>query len=83
METAPKPRHRAWIPALIGLGLIVGGFVVTGTVDFLFMGQDPAGKAMAAGFAFIAFGLAGLVFLIIAAVVAIRNRRGRPTAGAG
>jgi hypothetical protein len=74
METSPQPRPRAWIPALIGLALILGGFVLTGTVDFLFMGQDPAGKAMAAGFAFVGFALAGLVFLIVAAVVAIRNR---------
>ena len=74
METSPEPRPRAWIPALIGLGLIVGDFIISSSVDFLFMGQDPAGKAMAAGFAFFGFALAGLVFLIVAAVVAIRNR---------
>jgi hypothetical protein len=83
METPQPSRPRARTPALIGIGLIVGGFVLTGTVDFLFMGQDPAGKAMAAGFAFVGFALAGLVFLIAAAVVAIRNRARSTSAGAG
>ena len=75
METSPKPRPRAWIPALIGLGLIVGGFVFAElAVAVLFANQDPAGQGMSGGLVFFAFLIAGLAFLIVAAVLAIRNR---------
>jgi hypothetical protein len=75
METSPRPRPRAWIPALIGLALIVGGFVLAElAVEVLFSTQDPAGKGMAGGLVFFVFLIAGVVFLIAAAVIAIRNR---------
>jgi hypothetical protein len=75
MEEPQTARSGARTPALIGIALIVGGFVLAElAVEVLFSSQDPAGKGMAGGLFFFAFLIAGVVFLILASVRAIRGR---------
>lgn len=74
-QEKPPDKSRAARIALIGLGLIIGGFVLASTSELIFPGQDPAGKAMAAGLIFFAGLLSGIVALVAAGVMAIANRR--------
>ena len=74
MEEALTARSGARTPALIGIALIVAGFAAASGIDVLLPGQDPAGKGMAAGLLFFATVIPGLVFLLVAAVRAIRGR---------
>ena len=76
-QEQPPARKRASRFAIIGLVLIVGGLALASAVDMIFPGQDPAGKAMAAGLIFFAGLLAGIVALITASILAIRKSRKR------
>ena len=74
VEEPQTARSGARTPALIGIALIVAGFAAASGIDVLLPGQDPAGKGMAAGLLFFAAVIPGLVFLIAAAIRAIRGR---------
>jgi len=60
---------------ILGLALIVGGFLLASAIDVLLPGQDPAGKGMAAGMLFFAGAVSGIAVLIAAGVRAVRRKR--------
>jgi hypothetical protein len=76
MSDAPAapPRRSAGKIALIGLVLILLGIGAAASVGVIFPGQDPAGEAMMGGLLFFAGAGSGILFLIVAAIVALRNR---------
>jgi hypothetical protein len=76
MSEAPvTPRKKsAGRLALIGLALILLGIGAAASVGVLFARQDPTGEAMMGGLLFFAGAGSGLLFLIAAAIVALRNR---------